>query len=83
MRRTNRAGVSVASEQAERRKSVFLYVVLGGWGIVVLAATYNYIFRGGPIPDPILLGIPTGVWLAMNPPLPSAIREERQPNGTP
>jgi hypothetical protein len=60
----------------ERRKDLFLRTVLAVWGIVVLAATYNYLFRGGPLPDPLLLGVPTGAWLAVHPPLPAIVREE-------
>ena len=70
-------GVAVPNS-AEKRKTVFLYVVLGIWGVTVLASLFTYLFRGGPLPDPILLGIPTGVWLAVNPPLPSTMREERR-----
>jgi hypothetical protein len=62
---------------AEKRKSVFIYTVLMVWGLVVTASLYNYLFRGGALPDPILLSIPTGMWLAVNPPLPNALREER------
>lgn len=74
--------MAMSDPAVEKRKNVFIYTVLAVWGVVALAATYDYIFRGGPIPDPILLGVPTGVWLAVHPPLPSALREERQTDGT-
>jgi len=53
----------------------FLTIILGVWGIVVAAALYKYLFRDGPLPDPVLLGIPTGAWLVVFPPLPRP-REE-------
>lgn len=60
----------------EQFKMRFLMVVLAVWGAVVGAALYVYLFRNGPLPDPVLLGIPTGTWLAVFPPLPSRLKEE-------
>ncbi len=57
----------------------FLTVVLCVWGIVVGAALYTYLFREGELPDPILLGVPTGAWLAVFPPLPRGREEVEQP----
>lgn len=54
----------------------FLTVVLGVWGLVVGASLFVYLFRAGPLPDPVLLGIPTGTWLAVYPPLPTKLKEE-------
>jgi hypothetical protein len=54
----------------------FLTTVLTVWVVVVVAALYVYLFRGGPLPDPVLLGIPTGTWLAVYPPLPRTMRNE-------
>jgi ABC-type tungstate transport system substrate-binding protein len=56
----------------EQYKIRFLSVVLGVWAVVIGAALYVYLFRNGPLPDPVLLGIPTGTWLAVFPPLPRA-----------
>lgn len=56
----------------------FLTTVLCVWAIVVGAALFVYLFRQGPLPDPVLLGIPTGTWLAVYPPLPRTMREEPQ-----
>lgn len=53
----------------------FLSVILLVWGAVVAASLYVYLFRAGPLPDPVLLGIPTGAWLAVYPPLPSKLKE--------
>ena len=50
----------------------FLSVVLSVWAVVIGAALYVYLFRHGPLPDPVLLGVPTGTWLAVFPPLPKA-----------
>lgn len=60
----------------EQYKMRFLTVIVSVWGVVVGAALYVYLFRGGPLPDPVLLGIPTGTWLAVFPPLPGRLREE-------
>ena len=60
----------------EQYKMRFLSVVLVVWGVVVVSALFVYLFREGPLPDPVLLGIPTGTWLAVFPPLPSRMREE-------
>jgi hypothetical protein len=60
----------------EQYKMRFLSVVLGVWAVVVGAALYKYIGHGGALPDPVLLGVPTGTWLAVFPPLPSRLREE-------
>jgi hypothetical protein len=60
----------------EQFKMRFLTVVLTVWGIVVGAALYVYLARSGPLPDPVLLGIPTGTWLAVYPPLPNRLKEE-------
>ena len=54
----------------------FLTAVLVVWSVVIGAALYVYLFRSGPLPDPVLLGVPTGTWLAVYPPLPSRLREE-------
>lgn len=59
----------------EQYKIRFLSIVLGVWSVVIGAALYVYLFRNGPLPDPVLLGVPTGTWLAVFPPLPRA-REE-------
>lgn len=64
----------------ERVKNVFLLTVLSVWAIVVAAALYNYLFNKGPLPDPILLGIPSGTWLALNPPIPRSLRGEQPPD---
>lgn len=56
----------------EQYKIRFLSVVLGVWSVVIGAALYVYLFRSGPLPDPVLLGVPTGTWLAVFPPLPRA-----------
>jgi len=53
----------------------FLTTVLIVWAIVVGAATFKFLMADGDLPDPILLGIPTTVWLAVYPPLPRALRE--------
>lgn len=60
----------------DQYKMRFLTVILAVWGVVVGASLYVYLFREGPLPDPVLLGIPTGTWLAVFPPLPSRLREE-------
>jgi hypothetical protein len=60
----------------EQYKMRFLTSVLAVWGVVVLAALYVYLVRRGPLPDPVLLGIPTGTWLAVFPPLPSRLKED-------
>jgi hypothetical protein len=60
----------------EQYKFRFLTVVLTVWAVVVAAALYVYLARNGPLPDPVLLGIPTGTWLAVYPPLPSRLKEE-------
>jgi hypothetical protein len=65
--------VAITIEQFKIR---FLSVVLGIWGVTVLASLYVYLFKGGPLPEPVLLGVPTGSWLAVYPPLPSKWREE-------
>lgn len=59
----------------DQYKMRFLTVVLMVWGIVIGASLYVYLFRGGPLPDPVLLGVPTGTWLAVFPPLPR-VRED-------
>jgi hypothetical protein len=59
----------------EQYKMRFLSIVLTVWAVVIGAALYVYLFKGGPLPDPVLLGIPTGTWLAVFPPLPSQLRE--------
>lgn len=59
-----------------RFKQVFILAVLAVWGLVVGAALYSYLWRHGPMPDAVLLGVPTGTWLAVYPPLPSRLREE-------
>lgn len=59
-----------------RFKQVFVMAVLAVWGLVVGAALYKYLAQNGPMPDAVLLGIPTGTWLAVYPPLPSRLREE-------
>lgn len=56
----------------EQYKIRFLSVVLAVWAIVVGASLYVYLFRNGSLPDPVLLGVPTGTWLAVFPPLPRA-----------
>jgi len=60
----------------EQFKIRFLTAVLSVWGVVVGAALYVYIVRDGSLPDPVLLGVPTGTWLAVFPPLPGKLREE-------
>jgi len=71
--------VAVTESQFKLR---FLTVVLSVWVIVVGSALYMYLFRDGSLPDPILLGIPTGTWLAVYPPfVPRALREERTSAG--
>jgi hypothetical protein len=55
----------------EQYKIRFLTVVLGVWSVVIGAALYTYLFKNGALPDPVLLGVPTGTWLAVFPPLPS------------
>jgi len=60
-------GAGVTIDQYKMR---FLTVVLSVWGVVVGASLYVYLFRAGSLPDPVLLGIPTGTWLAVFPPLP-------------
>jgi hypothetical protein len=64
----------------ETFKIRFLTVVLSVWGVVVGAALYVYIARDGALPDPVLLGVPTGTWLAVFPPLPGKLREEPESN---
>lgn len=59
----------------EQYKIRFLSVFLGVWAVVIGASLYVYLFRDGPLPDPILLGLPTGAWLAVFPPLPR-VRED-------
>jgi hypothetical protein len=59
----------------EQYKMRFVTVVLVVWAVVVAAALYVYLFKDGDLPDPVLLGVPTGTWLAVFPPLPRA-REE-------
>jgi hypothetical protein len=54
----------------------FITIVCAVWAVVVMSALYKFIWFEGPLPDPILLGIPTTVWLAVYPPLPRALREE-------
>lgn len=68
----------MSDPETEQRKTVFLYTVIGGWFLVVLASLYSFLFKDGPLPDPILLSVPTSVWLAMYPPLPSSLREEQK-----
>jgi len=63
----------VTTEQYRIR---FLSTVLAVWSVVIGAALYVYLFRNGPLPDPVLLGVPTGTWLAVYPPLPSRLKEE-------
>jgi len=60
----------------DQYKMRFLTAVLVVWGVVVGAALYVYLARNGPLPDPVLLGIPTGTWLAVFPPLPQRLRED-------
>lgn len=60
----------------EQFKMRFLTAVLAVWSVVVSAALYVYLFRNGNLPDPVLLGIPTGTWLAVYPPLPMRLKEE-------
>lgn len=66
-------GVGVSDS---RFRQVFVLTVLAVWGLVVGAALYKYLAQNGPMPDAVLLGIPTGTWLAVYPPLPSRLREE-------
>jgi hypothetical protein len=54
----------------DQYKIRFLSVVLGVWGVVVAASLFVYLFRQGEQPQAWLLGIPTGTWLAVFPPLP-------------
>lgn len=63
--------------QDNKVKNIFIFTVLSVWTIVVSASLYNYLFNKGPLPDPILLGIPSGTWLAVNPPIPRSTREEQ------
>jgi hypothetical protein len=63
-----------------RFKQVFVLAVLAVWGLVVGAALFKYLMQNGPMPDAILLGVPTGTWLAVYPPLPSRLREEAAPS---
>lgn len=56
----------------EQYKIRFLSVVLGVWTVVIGASLYTYLFKSGALPDPVLLGVPTGTWLAVFPPLPRA-----------
>lgn len=60
----------------EQFKIRFLTAVLSVWSVVVVAALYKYIMVDGELPDPVLLGVPTGTWLAVFPPLPGKLREE-------
>jgi hypothetical protein len=64
----------------EKFKMRFLTVVLGVWSVVVGASLYMYLAKGGSLPDPVLLGVPTGTWLAVFPPLPERLREEPAAN---
>ena len=54
----------------DQYKIRFLSIFLGVWAIVIAASLFVYLFRAGPLPDPVLLGLPTGAWLAVYPPLP-------------
>jgi uncharacterized membrane protein HdeD (DUF308 family) len=54
----------------EQYKMRFITAVLGVWAIVVGASLFVYLFRAGEQPQAWLLGIPTGTWLAVFPPLP-------------
>lgn len=68
---TGRRAVA-ASMTVEQFKIRFITVILSVWIVVVGASLFAYLFRSGPLPDPVLLGIPTGTWLAVFPPLPRA-----------
>lgn len=54
----------------DQYKIRFLTAVLAVWTVVVGASLYGFLFKSGALPDPVLLGIPTGTWLAVFPPLP-------------
>lgn len=69
-------GVSEVGVTETRFRVVFLSVVLSVWVIVVGVSLYGYLAKSGPMPDAILLGVPTGTWLAVYPPLPRTLREE-------
>lgn len=63
-------------------KDVVMLTVLAVWVVVVSASIYNYVVNAGPLPDPILLGIPSATWLALHPPLPRSVKKEEKQNGT-
>jgi hypothetical protein len=48
----------------------FLTTILFVWGVVVAAYLYVFLFQDGEQLPTWLLGIPTGAWLAVFPPLP-------------
>lgn len=56
----------------------FLTTILCVWGVVVGAYLYVFLFGGGDQLPAWLLGIPTGAWLAVFPPLP---RPKDEANG--
>lgn len=64
-------------------RTLVVLTVLGVWVIVVGVGVYGYLFRGGPLPDVALLGVPAMVVLAVAP-IPGwakRIRGESAPTG--
>jgi hypothetical protein len=48
----------------------FLTTILCVWGVVVAAYLFEFVFQNGEQLPAWLLGIPTGAWLVVFPPLP-------------
>lgn len=46
-------------------KNTVMLVALAGWTAAVTASLLK-----GSLPDPVLLGVPGGLWLALHPPRP-------------
>lgn len=44
-------------------RNLVMLVGLGAWTAVVVVSLFK-----GQLPDPLLLGVPGGLWLALNPP---------------
>lgn len=64
---------AVTSSATPWLKSATMIVALAGWAAVVAA----YLLKG-ELPDPILLGVPGGLWLALHPPRPPWQRRAEQ-----
>lgn len=57
-------------------KSLVMLIVLIVWTVYMLANMAVYILGRGPLPEAALWGVPGGIWLALNPPIPSKIKKD-------